>query len=56
MKVPAMPRIYALDAMNTGQAVVTWLSPVGNRIDECGDLFQTVFRQHGWGGGEGAAE
>jgi len=22
----------------------------------CGDLFQMVFRQHGWGGGEGAAE
>jgi len=31
-----------LDAMNTGHAVVTWLSPVGNRIDECGDLFQMV--------------
>jgi hypothetical protein len=22
--------------------VLTWLSPVGNRIDECGDLFQIV--------------
>jgi hypothetical protein len=29
----------ALDAMNTGQAAVIWLSPVGNRIDQGGDLF-----------------
>jgi hypothetical protein len=33
-----MQRIYALDAMNTGQAAVTWLSTVGFKSHQ-GDHF-----------------
>ena len=42
-----MPRIYALDAMNTGQAAVTWLSTVGTGLISAVICSRMAFRQRG---------
>jgi hypothetical protein len=50
-----MPRIYALDAMNTGHAAVTWLSTVGIGSIRCGDLVADGVPASGVGMSLGAA-
>src|SRR5712692_7427784 len=46
----------ALDAMNTGQPAVTWLSTGRDRTDQGGVCSRMAFRQRGWGGARDAAD
>jgi hypothetical protein len=45
-----------LDAMNTAQAALTWLSTGRDRIHHGGDCSQTASAQPEWGTGMGAAD